>query len=108
MTEAGTTATDQPVADHIPQPPPPRPPRKQANWTALGIAFEATRARRGMSMRKAATEMRMPASTITKLRNGGTLSADGLARLLAWLYPRNVPWWVTSGTPTHGEENDDA
>lgn len=82
--------------------------RMRADWANLGIALEAVRARRGLSLRKAATEMGVPVSGLAKLRRGdGKLSADAVARLLAWLYPRSVPWWVTDGSETNPEEEDD-
>lgn len=80
----------------------------RADWENLGAALETTRARRGLSLRKAATQIGVPVSGLTKLRKGGgALSADAVARLLAWLYPRNVPWWITDGTNNNSEEDED-
>jgi transcriptional regulator with XRE-family HTH domain len=82
--------------------------RWRTDWNNLCIALETTRARRGLSLRKVAAEMGVPVTGLSKLRRGdGALSADAVARLLAWLYPRSVPWWITDGT-NDSEEDDDA
>jgi hypothetical protein len=38
-----------------------------------------------------------PASGLTRLRQGKHLSADGLAALVAWLYPARIPNWIKEG-----------
>jgi hypothetical protein len=80
--------------------------RPRVDWHQLGIELESACVRRGVSLRKAATQMGVPVSGLTRLRQGAKrLSADSLARLMAWLYPRNVPWWVTTGRePDEDEE----
>lgn len=39
----------------------------------------------------------IPASGLTRLRQGKHLSADALAALVAWLYPARLPNWIKEG-----------
>jgi hypothetical protein len=69
--------------------------RARVDWYLLGMELDAACARRLVSLRKAAHQMRVPVSGLSNLRHGGKLSADAVARLVAWLYPRSVPAWIT-------------
>lgn len=67
----------------------------RVDWFKLGVDFDAACLERGLSLRAAAREMGLPASGLSKLRHGGRLSADAVARLVVWLWPRDaVPPWI--------------
>ncbi len=70
----------------------------QVDWEGLANDVGVTCARRLVSLRTAAEQMGIPVSGLSKLTHGnGKLSADALARLVVWLYPRAaLPWWITS------------
>ena len=80
--------------------------RVRVDWQRLAADLDATCRRRHISLRTAAREIDVPSSGLTEMRAGrARLSADAVARLTAWLYPRNVPWWVTGGSHNHEEED---
>ncbi len=72
--------------------------RAHVDWQRLGEDLDAVCARRLISIRRAAAEIGIPSSGLTKLRHGGKLSADGVARLVAWLYPHARPHWIIPAT----------
>lgn len=79
--------------------------RPRVDWHQLGVELNSACVRRDVSLRTAATQMGLPVSTVSRFRRGDKrLSADSFARLMAWLYPQSVPWWVTSGRETEDEE----
>lgn len=68
--------------------------RVRVDWQRLAVELDTARRRRLMSLRAVAREMSIPHSALHKLLHGGKLSADSVARLVVWLYPRNVPAWI--------------
>lgn len=68
------------------------------NWPKLAEAFDMACEIRGVSLREAGRQTGLSASGLTKLRQGGHLSADGVAALVAWLYPARIPSWITEST----------
>lgn len=69
------------------------------DWARKSDSLELARDIRGMSQRDVAEAVGIPASGLTRLRQGKHLSADGLAALVAWLYPTSVPKWIKEGQP---------
>ena len=73
--------------------------RPRVDWRGLALDLEAARVSRGVSLRTAATQMGVSVSALTKLRHGERrLSADGVARLVVWLYPQHTPEWIIKET----------
>jgi len=52
---------------------------------ALYTALEAQRRSRGMSWRQVALEIGVSASTMTRMKQGGRLEADGMLAMVRWL-----------------------
>lgn len=69
--------------------------RACVNWHRLATDLEMKRARHHLSVRAAAEQIGIPSSAVVKLRHGGKLSADSVARVVTWLYPHEVPTWIT-------------
>lgn len=68
--------------------------RHVVNWAKLCEALEMACEVRGMSLRDVALEIGISPSGLTRLRQGDHLSADGVAALVAWLFPASVPLWI--------------
>lgn len=71
-----------------------QPRQARADWPWLVARLDAARDLNGWTDRDVADHTGVPASTLTRLRQGRGLSADSLARLLVWLIPAAVPPWV--------------
>lgn len=67
------------------------------DWTKITEDMHMACLRRRVSLRDIASEIGVSPSGLTRLRQGQHLSADGLAALVAWLYPDAVPAWITTG-----------
>jgi hypothetical protein len=80
-------------------------PPSGVDWHQLRVDLDAACTRRLLSLRQAAQQIGMPVSGLSSFRHDGKLSADNVARLAAWLYPRNVPWWIASGHRITSEED---
>lgn len=76
--------------------------RARMDWHGLVLDLNASCARRLVSLRTAANQMGIPVGALCRFRQGGKLSADSVARLVAWMYPRHVPAWIIQ--ETKGEE----
>jgi DNA-binding Xre family transcriptional regulator len=63
--------------------------RHAVNWWRIAAAVDEVRKHHGL-----ADELGIANSTLSRLRTGNSLSADNLANILAWLYPRQIPAWV--------------
>jgi transcriptional regulator with XRE-family HTH domain len=76
------------------------PSHARIDWprliTTLDIAQEL---HGGLSDRDVAERVGIAPSGICRLRRGQALSADGLAKLIAWLYPASRPTWITVEPP---------
>lgn len=67
----------------------------RVDWPRLILALDlAQELRDGLSDHDAAEQIGIAPSGICRLRAGKALSADGLAKLLAWLYPASRPTWI--------------
>jgi transcriptional regulator with XRE-family HTH domain len=71
------------------------------NWPRLVDAVEMACEIRDCSLRDVATATGISPSGLTRMRQGNALSADGLASLVAWLYPASIPTWII---PAPGRE----
>lgn len=80
----------------------PRHPAR-VDWFRLGVDLDDACARRNLSLRAAGREIGLPVSALSKLRRGGKLSADSVARLAVWLYPHVTPpaWIVPARTDSN-------
>lgn len=70
------------------------PTRYVVDWPRLVESVEIACEIRGCSLRDVATAIGVSPSGLTRLRQGNALSADGLASLVAWLYPASIPTWI--------------
>jgi hypothetical protein len=70
----------------------------RVNWAALADALDMACEIRDVSLRDVATEIGISPSGLTRLRQGLHLSADGVATLVAWLYPQRIPHWIEKAT----------
>lgn len=68
--------------------------RHVVDWQRVVDTLELACEMRGTSLRGVAKEIGIPASGLTRLRQGKHLSADALAALIAWLYPVSIPKWI--------------
>lgn len=68
-------------------------PRYVVDWDRIADSLEMACQIRGVSLREAADTVGVSPSALTRLRQGKHLSADGLASLTAWLFPKDVPFW---------------
>lgn len=68
--------------------------RHVVDWTRICDTLELACEMRGVSLRDVADQVGIPASGLTRLRQGKHLSADGLAALVAWMYPNSTPKWI--------------
>lgn len=66
----------------------------QVNWPKLRDALEIACEMRNMSLADVAEEIGVSPSGLSRMRQGRGLTADNLAALIAWLYPKRVPHWV--------------
>ncbi|CAL9606348.1 hypothetical protein SUDANB95_05497 [Actinosynnema sp. ALI-1.44] len=96
--------TDQ----HTPQPPATSPRRGRrpgplprghrtshaVDWARLIESVDIACEVRGCSMRDVAAAIGVAPSSLTRMRQGQALAADGLASLVAWLYPASAPTWI--------------
>jgi transcriptional regulator with XRE-family HTH domain len=64
------------------------------DWAKIADALEMACEIRNVSLRDVALEIGISPSGLTRLRQGQHLNADGLAALVAWLYPQRIPHWV--------------
>ena len=71
--------------------------RHVVNWGRVADSLELACEIRDVSLRDVAEQCGIPASGLTRLRQGKHLSADGLAALVAWLYPARIPNWIQEG-----------
>lgn len=69
--------------------------RHVVNWGRIAYAVEENRKRLGLSDRKLGKQLGIDYCALSRLRHGSALSADNLATLVAWLYPTQVPDWIT-------------
>lgn len=74
----------------------------RVDWPHLLRLLDAAQEiRGGLTDRAAAEQIGIAPSTLSRLRRGKTLTADGLAALVAWLTPTRLPSWITTEeTPT--------
>lgn len=70
-------------------------PKHVVDWVKLVEAFDMACEIRDVSQRDVAAAIGISGSGLTRLRQGGALSADALAALVAWLYPKRIPHWIT-------------
>lgn len=68
-------------------------PSYVVDWDRITDALEMACQIRGLTLRDAAEAIGVPPSSLTRLRQGKHLSADALAALAAWLFPKDVPFW---------------
>lgn len=68
--------------------------RAAVNWVRIADSLDLACEIRDVSLRDVGEECGIPASGLTRLRQGKHLSADGLAALVAWLYPARIPNWI--------------
>jgi transcriptional regulator with XRE-family HTH domain len=68
--------------------------KHQVDWARVADVLEMACELRDVSLRDVAEEIGISPSGLTRLRQGKHLSADGLASLAAWLFPKNIPTWV--------------
>lgn len=71
--------------------------RHVVNWARIADVLELACEMREASLRDVAADCGIPASGLTRLRQGKHLSADALAALVAWLYPGRIPSWIKEG-----------
>lgn len=69
-------------------------PKHVVDWDALTAALEMACDIRACSLRDAASAMGISPSGLSRLRHDKALSGDGLAALVAWLFPGKVPNWI--------------
>jgi transcriptional regulator with XRE-family HTH domain len=81
--------------------------RHVVDWPKLCEALEMACEIRGMSLRDVATEIGISPSGLTRIRQGTHLSADGLAALVAWLFPSSVPLWIKPSAGPSQQEGED-
>lgn len=70
------------------------------DWPRLIEAVEMACEIRDCSLRDVATAIGVSPSALTRMRQGSGLSADGLASLVAWLYPASMPTWIALSPST--------
>lgn len=80
-------------------------PRHVVNWATLAADLDTACHTRLRSRRDVARELGMAASCLTRLAHGRHLTADGLAALVAWLYPHHIPQWITDSS-ARGETHE--
>lgn len=68
-------------------------PTHAVDWDRVADSLEMACHIRGVSLRDVAEEVGISPSGLTRLRQGKHLSADALASLVAWLFPKDVPFW---------------
>lgn len=69
-------------------------PKHAVDWDRIADSVEMACQIRGVSLRDISEAVGISPSGLTRLRQGKHLSADGLAALVAWLFPRDVPFWI--------------
>lgn len=74
---------------------------------ALLSAVELRAAQRGLSLRGAAAEIGVSPNVFSKLRAGGSLSADALIAVLGWLGVPVRRYTALRGTTGGGAHDDD-
>lgn len=75
-------------------------PQARVDWPRLITALDIARELHGgLSDKEVAARIGISASGICRLRAGKALNADGLAKLLCWLYPASRPTWITLEGP---------
>lgn len=80
--------------------------RHVVNWQKLADSLEMACEIRSVSLRDVAREIGISSSTLTRLRQGKHLDGDGLASLVAWLYPSSIPLWITPATAPSQQEGE--
>lgn len=75
-------------------------PQHAVDWPRLAEMLDLACEMRDMNLRQVAQESGVSASGLTRLRQGYHLSADALAALVAWLYPKRIPTWITEEPST--------
>lgn len=73
--------------------------RHVVDWDLLVQILDYACEIRRVSLRQAAQECGLSSSGFTRIRQGDHLSADGLAALIAWLFPDSIPRWIKPTTP---------
>lgn len=74
------------------------------DWHKIEDALDMACEIRDVTLRDVAEQIGISPSGLTRLRQGKHLSADGLAALVAWLYPQRIPLWIKSGQLGSPEE----
>jgi hypothetical protein len=77
------------------------------NRDALLSAVQARAEERGLSLRAVAGEIGVSPNVFSKLRAGGSLSADALIAVLDWLSVPVSKYTAPRGTPGGGAHDDD-
>lgn len=75
------------------------------DWPRLIRTLDIAAEYHGLTDRAVAEQVGVSPSSLTRLRQGKALSADGLASLVAWLYPSSCPSWVVRVVPTEAGEH---
>ncbi len=70
----------------------------RVDWNKIADALDMACEIRDVTLRDVAEVIGIAPSGLTRLRQGKHLSADGLAALVAWLFPRSIPSWVKEDT----------
>lgn len=70
------------------------PTGHRVNWEYVETALDVVCRVRDVSLREAAIEIGVSPSALTRIRQGKHLSADGLAALMAWMFPSQIPAWI--------------
>ncbi len=70
----------------------------RVDWDKIADSLEMACEIHDMSLRDVAEHIGIAPSGLTRLRQGKHLSADGLAALVAWMYPKRIPPWITEVT----------
>lgn len=68
--------------------------KHQVDWSRIADSIEMACQIRGISLREVGRQVGLPVSALSRVRHGKHLSADALVALVAWLYPKDVPFWV--------------
>lgn len=70
------------------------------DWPRLIQTLDVAKEYHGLTDRGVAECVGISASSLTRLRQGKALTAEGLAALVAWLYPSSCPAWIVPAEPT--------
>lgn len=78
--------------------------RHVVDWVKLVDGVEMACEIRDVSLQEVADAIGISASGLTRLRQGKHLEADGLAALVAWLYPQRIPHWIKESPAPEQDE----